>query len=169
MPLVDASLMNFFRPGGLNPSIVGALLRQSERPLALHRAGDCDGLQPVRDSTPLAIPPTLHRTASPSATWTRTTPTAAPIYHGFTANLRKRFGSHYEFLASYTWSHAIDDSTDLQSTLTPQDSYFPGLDRSTFAVRPASSLRLQRRLSDWQSRRQRIRQQSLSATGHSLR
>ena len=41
-------------------------------------------------------------------------------------NLKKRFGnSHYEFLASYTWSHAIDDSTDLQSPLAPQDSYFP--------------------------------------------
>jgi hypothetical protein len=52
-------------------------------------------------------------------------------YHGFSANLRKRFGNHYEFLTSYTWSHAIDDSTDLQSTLTPQDSYFPSLDRST--------------------------------------
>jgi hypothetical protein len=53
------------------------------------------------------------------------------VYHGFTTNLRKRFSDHYEFLASYTWSHAIDDSTDLQSTLTPQDSYFPYLDRST--------------------------------------
>ena len=53
------------------------------------------------------------------------------VYHGLTANLRKRFSNHYEFLASYTWSHAIDDSTDLQSTLTPQDSYYPGLDRST--------------------------------------
>jgi hypothetical protein len=53
------------------------------------------------------------------------------VYHGLTANLRKRFSSHYEFLASYTWSHAIDDSTDLQSTLTPQDSYFPGTDRAT--------------------------------------
>jgi len=53
------------------------------------------------------------------------------VYHGLTANLRKRFSRHYEFLASYTWSHAIDDSTDLQSTLTPQDSYFPGADRST--------------------------------------
>jgi hypothetical protein len=52
------------------------------------------------------------------------------VYHGFSANLRKRFGNHYEFLASYTWSHAIDDSTDLQSTLTPQDSYYPALDRS---------------------------------------
>ena len=47
-----------------------------------------------------------------------------------TANPRKRFSSHYEMLASYTWSHAIDDSTDLQSTLTPQDSYYPALDRS---------------------------------------
>src|SRR5260370_16703035 len=52
-------------------------------------------------------------------------------YNGLTTNLRKRFGHHYEFLASYTWSHAIDDSTDLQSTLTPQDSYIPVLDRST--------------------------------------
>ncbi len=57
--------------------------------------------------------------------------TGSSVYHGLTANLRKRFSNHYEFLASYTWSHAIDDSTDLQSTLTPQDSYFPGLDRST--------------------------------------
>ena len=53
------------------------------------------------------------------------------VYHGFSANLRKRFSGHYEFLASYTWSHAIDDSTDLESTLTPQDSYYPGLDRSS--------------------------------------
>ncbi len=53
------------------------------------------------------------------------------IYHGLSANLRKRFTSHYEFLASYTWSHSIDDSTDLQSTLTPEDSYYPELDRST--------------------------------------
>ena len=52
-------------------------------------------------------------------------------YNGLTVNLRKRFSHHYEFLASYTWSHAIDDSSDLQATLTPQDSYFPSADRST--------------------------------------
>jgi len=51
-------------------------------------------------------------------------------YNGFTTNLRKRFSNHYEFLASYTYSHAIDDSVDLQSTTTPQDSYYPGLERS---------------------------------------
>lgn len=53
------------------------------------------------------------------------------VYHGLTANLRKRFSKKYEFLASYTWSHAIDDSTDLQSPLSPQDNYHPERDRST--------------------------------------
>jgi len=53
------------------------------------------------------------------------------VYHGLTANLRKRFSHHYEMLASYTWAHSIDDSTDLQSTLTPQDSYYPALERSS--------------------------------------
>ncbi len=74
------------------------------------------------------------------------------IYHGFTANLRKRFSSHYEFLASYTWSHAIDDSTDLQSTLTPQDSYYPGLDRSTSLFDQRHRFVLQRRVSEWKGR-----------------
>jgi len=52
------------------------------------------------------------------------------VYHGLTANLRKRFSNHYELLASYTWSHAIDDSTDLQSPLEPQDNYNTGAERS---------------------------------------
>ena len=33
-------------------------------------------------------------------------------------------------LSSYTWSHTIDDSTDLQSPLEPQDSRFPFYERS---------------------------------------
>jgi hypothetical protein len=53
------------------------------------------------------------------------------VYHALSVNLNKHFGGHYEFLASYTWSHTIDDSTDLQSTLTPQDSFFPGLERAS--------------------------------------
>jgi hypothetical protein len=53
------------------------------------------------------------------------------VYHGLTANLKKRFSNHYEFLASYTWSHAIDDSTDLQSPLSPQDNYDLKAERST--------------------------------------
>jgi len=51
--------------------------------------------------------------------------------------MRKRFSHKYEFLASYTWSHTIDDSTDLQSLLSPQNSYFPFKERasSTFDQR----------------------------------
>jgi len=56
--------------------------------------------------------------------------TGSSVYHALTANLRKRFGQHYEFLASYTWSHTIDDSTDLQSPLSPQDNYNPSAERS---------------------------------------
>jgi hypothetical protein len=51
-------------------------------------------------------------------------------YNGFTANFKRQFSQNWEFLASYTWSHAIDDSTDLESTLKPQDNYHPDLDRS---------------------------------------
>ncbi len=52
-------------------------------------------------------------------------------YSGLTVNVKKRFSQHYEFLASYTWSHSIDDATDLEATLEPQDNFHPNLDRST--------------------------------------
>ena len=52
------------------------------------------------------------------------------VYNGMTLNLRKRMKNHYEFLASYTWSHAIDDSTDLQTLLSPQNDLRPDLERS---------------------------------------
>jgi Carboxypeptidase regulatory-like domain/TonB dependent receptor len=51
------------------------------------------------------------------------------IYHGLTVNVQKRFGHSFELLSSYTWSHTIDDSTDLQSPLEPQDSRFPFYER----------------------------------------
>jgi hypothetical protein len=51
-------------------------------------------------------------------------------YNSLTFNLTKRFSNHLEMLSSYTWSHSVDDSTDLQSPLEPQDSRFPALERS---------------------------------------
>jgi hypothetical protein len=127
-PYVDASLMNFFRPGGLNPSIIGAY------------ASVGDPLGCIAQAVALVHTiPGFNANCDP-ATFTGCVPfgdmdanysNGSSIYHGFSANLRKRFNTHYEFLASYTWSHAIDDSTDLQSTLTPQDSFYPALDRAT--------------------------------------
>ncbi len=52
------------------------------------------------------------------------------IYNGLTVNVQKRFSNAFELLSSYTWSHTIDDSTDLQSPLEPQDSRFPFFERS---------------------------------------
>jgi hypothetical protein len=128
LPYVDAALMNFFRPGGLNPSIIGAYAS----------TGDLLGCIAQAVATVHSLPG-FNANCDP-ATFTGCVPfgdmdanysSGSSVYHGFSANLRKRFSKHYELLASYTWSHAIDDSTDLQSTLTPQDSYFPAVDRST--------------------------------------
>jgi carboxypeptidase family protein len=128
VPYIDASLMNFFRPGGLNPSIIGAY----------GAIGDPLGCIPQALAMVHSLPG-FNANCDP-ATFTGCVPfgdmdanfsNGNSVYHGFTTNLRKRFANHYEMLASYTWSHAIDDSTDLQSTLTPQDSYFPAYDRSS--------------------------------------
>ena len=51
-------------------------------------------------------------------------------YNALTFNLSKRFSKGFELLSSYTFSHSIDDSTDLQSPLEPQDSRFPKLERA---------------------------------------
>jgi len=44
--------------------------------------------------------------------------------------LQKSFSRHFTLLSSYTWSHSIDNGTDLQSTLEPQDSRFGYLERA---------------------------------------
>src|SRR6185295_17661315 len=43
-------------------------------------------------------------------------------YHALNVDLKKRFSRNFQFLASYTWSHSIDDSSDLQTLLLPQDN-----------------------------------------------
>jgi hypothetical protein len=128
LPYVDASLMNFFRPGGLNPSIIGAY----------GSVGDPLGCIAQAAATVASLPgfnancdPATFSGCVPFGDMDANYSNGSSVYHGFTTNLRKRFSNHYEMLASYTWSHSIDDSTDLQSTLTPQDSFYPMLDRSS--------------------------------------
>jgi hypothetical protein len=138
-PYVDAALMNFFRPGGLNPAIaVGAYLSGGANCVAqsLALAGGLPGFN--AKCNPVPLPTGIDYTGCvPFGDMDANYSNGSSIYHGFSADLRKRFGRHYEFHASYTYAHAIDDSTDLQSTLTPQDSYYPGLERanSTFDQR----------------------------------
>jgi hypothetical protein len=122
--------MNFFRPGGLNPSIAGALIAgggaacvglaeqilQSLKSQGFNAA--CDPFTSLNNCVPFGDMDANYSNGS-------------SVYHALSFNLKKRLSRHYELLASYTWSHTIDDSTDLQSTLTPQDSFFPSLDRSS--------------------------------------
>ncbi|MEP6707028.1 MAG: carboxypeptidase-like regulatory domain-containing protein [Pyrinomonadaceae bacterium] len=44
------------------------------------------------------------------------------FYDAMNVELKKRFSNNFMFLASYTWSHSIDDSSDLQTLLKPQDN-----------------------------------------------
>jgi hypothetical protein len=133
-PYVDAALMNFFRPGGLNPSIAALYLSPA---VPQPGGAQCVGLaQQIEHGLAsqgfnAGCDPTSFSGCVPFGDMDANYSNGSSVYHGLSANLRKRFSSHYEMLASYTWSHAIDDSTDLQSTLTPQDSFYPGLDRSS--------------------------------------
>lgn len=43
-------------------------------------------------------------------------------YNALNLDVKKRFSHNFQFLASYTWSHSIDDSSDLQTLLLPQDN-----------------------------------------------
>ncbi|HEX6503442.1 MAG TPA: TonB-dependent receptor [Terriglobales bacterium] len=133
-PFVPAALTNFFRPSGVNASIAIPLLKDpTTAPCVLAVLKAVQGLYGLNANCDL----TTLAGCVPFGDMDANYSNGSSVYHALTSNLRKRFGSHYEFLASYTWSHAIDDSTDLQSTTTPQDSFYPMLDRanSTFDQR----------------------------------
>lgn len=127
-PYIPAAVASFFRPGGVNPSLTPfvpapclGLVNQVLKAEGL-------GFGPNRS----ACDPTAGNCVSiPFSDQAANYSNGSSVYHGLSVNLRKRFTTHYQFLASYTWSHAIDDSTDLQSPLSPQDSFNPAAERST--------------------------------------
>jgi hypothetical protein len=129
-PYVPAALTNFFRRGGLNPAIAGAII-QSGGAACVQIAEGIEQSLASQGFNAACDPLTSLNNCVPFGDMDANFSNGSSVYHGLSTNLRKQFRGHYEFLASYTWSHAIDDSTDLQSTLTPQDSFFPGRDRST--------------------------------------
>ncbi len=120
---VPAALVSFFRPSGLNPSLAGGGLAPCV-PLALADLA-AEGLNTKCNPGVSGLTGCV-----PFSDMDANYSNGTSNYNGFTANLRKRFSKHYQFLASYTWSHAIDDSTDLEAPLAPQDSYYPNLERS---------------------------------------
>jgi Carboxypeptidase regulatory-like domain/TonB dependent receptor len=108
------AFFNFFRPSGPNPSFAGQV------PGGYATQVQLAGLAgyPVGLGVPVAFNSVDAQLSDGNS-----------IYHGLTVNVQKRFGHSFELLSSYTWSHTIDDSTDLQSPLEPQDSRFPFYER----------------------------------------
>jgi carboxypeptidase family protein/TonB-dependent receptor-like protein len=108
------AFFNFFRPSGPNPSFA-ALAGGYANQVALA------GLAGYPTGFGVAVPfNSVDAQLSDASSW----------YNGLTFNLTKRFTKTFELLSSYTWSHSIDDGTDLQSPLEPQDSRFPFLERA---------------------------------------
>ncbi|HKZ77262.1 MAG TPA: carboxypeptidase regulatory-like domain-containing protein [Pyrinomonadaceae bacterium] len=107
--IVNAGIANFFRPNAPNYFLAQALSRGLVTPTVLNAA----------------LSGSLRTTGaiSPFGSVNAQTSDGNSNYNALNVDLKKRFSNHFQFLASYTWSHSIDDSSDLQTLLLPQDNF----------------------------------------------
>jgi len=117
--VVNAGIANFFRPSAPNYFLAQALSGGLVTPAVLNS----------QLTGSLRTPGTV----SPFGSINAQTSDGNSVYHALNVDLKKRFSHHFQFLASYTWSHSIDDSSDLQTLLLPQDN-------RNFAAERADSL-----------------------------
>jgi len=106
--IVNPGIANFFRPSAPNYFLAQALSGGVVTPAVLNSA----------------LPGSLRSpgVVSPFGSINAQTSDGNSSYNALNADLRKRFSNNFQFLASYTWSHSIDDSSDLQTLLLPQDN-----------------------------------------------
>ncbi|HEX8069885.1 MAG TPA: TonB-dependent receptor [Pyrinomonadaceae bacterium] len=106
--VVSPVAANFFRPSGPNyflvASATGGLVSKTAFDAALTGS--------LRTPGPL----------SPFGDVSAQLSDGNSIYHALNTELKKRFSNNLQFLVTYTWSHAIDDSSDLQTLLKPQNN-----------------------------------------------
>ncbi|MGB5039232.1 MAG: TonB-dependent receptor [Blastocatellia bacterium] len=112
--VVPAALFNFFRPSGPNYGYAETIGIPAAQ------------LAAIASSLGLPLGPGVYVPFGPVIAQDST---GKSDYHALTLGLNKRFSHGYQFSASYTWSHAIDDSTDLQTLLAPQDNNRLDLER----------------------------------------
>ncbi len=119
-PFVAPALLGFFRKSGLNPSLATFLSAQG--------AGQCVALaQQIAPADGLGVGVPV-----PFGDLTTEFSNGSSSYNGVSINLSKRFADKFQFLASYTWSHAFDDNDDIvTSSDAPQDNFNSNGDRST--------------------------------------
>jgi hypothetical protein len=114
--IVNAAVANFFRPSAPNYFLAQALSGGLVSPAVLNGA--------------LAGSLRTPGTISPFGSINAQTSDGNSLYHALNVDVKKRFSNHFQFLASYTWSHSIDDSSDLQTLLLPQDNRNFGAERA---------------------------------------
>ncbi|MDX6444617.1 MAG: hypothetical protein QOH71_1691 [Blastocatellia bacterium] len=108
--VIAPAAANFFRPSAPNYFLVQALTGGAVTPAVLNGALAASGTL----RTPGVVSPFGSINAQVSD--------GNSNYNALTLDLKKRFTRNFQFLASYTWSHSIDDSSDLQTLLLPQDN-----------------------------------------------
>ncbi|HEY6806165.1 MAG TPA: TonB-dependent receptor [Pyrinomonadaceae bacterium] len=106
--VVNAGVANFFRPSAPNYFLAQALSGGLVTPAVLNSA--------------LAGSLRTPGVVSPFGSINAQSSDGNSSYNALNVDLKKRFSHHFQFLASYTWSHSIDDSSDLQTLLLPQDN-----------------------------------------------
>lgn len=114
--IVNAGIANFFRPSAPNYFLAQALSGGLVSPAVLN--------------SQLAGSLRTPGTVSPFGSINAQTSDGNSNYNALNVDLKKRFSNHFQFLASYTWSHSIDDSSDLQTLLLPQDNRNFGSERA---------------------------------------
>jgi carboxypeptidase family protein/TonB-dependent receptor-like protein len=108
--VIAPAVANFFRPNAPNYFLAQALSGGLVTPAALNAALAASGT--------LRTPGTI----SPFGSVNAQTSDGNSTYHALNIDFKRRFANNFQFLASYTWSHSIDDSSDLQTLLLPQDN-----------------------------------------------
>jgi hypothetical protein len=114
--IVTPAVFNFFRRSGPNPSFAGLF------------PGGYAQLAGLAGS--LGLPTGFPGVQVPLSDVDPQSSNGNSVYHAFTLTVTKRFSHGFQLLSSWTYSHAIDDSTDLSTLIAPQDNRFPNLDRS---------------------------------------
>jgi len=113
--IINPFAANFFRPSGPNYFLVSALT----------------GLSPAAFNGLLGgTLATGTNVIAPFGDVNAQSSIGNSVYHAGTFEVKRRFSNNYQFLASYTWSHSIDDSSDLQTLLKPQNNRNVRADRA---------------------------------------
>ncbi len=116
--VISPAVANFFRPNAPNYFLAQALSGGAVTPAVLNAA--LAAANTVR--TPGVITPFGAVNAQVSD--------GNSSYNAMNVELKRRFANNFTFLASYTWAHSLDDSSDLQTLLLPQNTNDFGAERS---------------------------------------